>query len=47
MSHVYTYEGFPSHGDTPIAGWFIRENPNLYKMDELWVPPSTDYILGK
>ena len=21
--------GFHSHGDTPIAGWFIRENPNL------------------
>ena len=22
-------EGFHSHGGTPIAGWFIRENPNL------------------
>ena len=21
--------GFHSHGGTPIAGWFIRENPHL------------------
>ena len=22
-------EGVPMHGGTPIAGWFMRENPNL------------------
>ena len=27
--HVLLYAGFHSHGGTPIAGWFIRENPNL------------------
>ena len=25
---VPTFGGFPSHGGTPIAGWFIIENPN-------------------
>jgi len=32
-----TCEGFLSHGGTPIAGWFIRENPNLKWM--IWGYP--------
>ena len=28
--HMYiVYGGFHSHGDTPMAGWFMRENPNF------------------
>ena len=26
---VETSGGFHSHGDTPIAGWFIVENPSM------------------
>ena len=35
---IYTYGGFHSHGGTPIAGWFIKENPNL-EMDDDWGYP--------
>ena len=34
------YVGFHSHGGTPIAGWFIVENP--IKRDDDWGTP----ILG-
>ena len=28
--HMYKiYGGFHSHGDTPMAGWFMRENPKI------------------
>ena len=30
--------GVSINGDTPIAGWFIRENPHL-EMDDLGFPP--------
>ena len=30
------FGGFHSHGDTPIAGWFIREHP--IEIDDLGVP---------
>ena len=43
----YPYGGFHSHGDTPIAGWFIMENP--IKLHDLGVPlfrkPPYDVIL--
>ena len=29
--------GVSINGGTPIAGWFLMENPNL-KMDDLGVP---------
>ena len=35
-ARAHWYGGF--HGGTPIAGWFIRENPNL-KLDDLGVAP--------
>ena len=28
----YPFRGFHSHGGTPIAGWFIRENPMKIRM---------------
>ena len=32
---ILQLRGFHSHGGTPIAGWFIRENPTT-KMDDDW-----------
>ena len=37
----FLYGGFHSHRDSPIAGWFIRENPNL-ETDDLGVPPCME-----
>ena len=27
--HLRPFGGFHSHGGTPVAGWFVMENPNL------------------
>ena len=35
--HWTSYGGFHSHGATPIAGWFVRENP-IYKW-MIWGQP--------
>ena len=45
MTQVFTW-GFHSHGCTPIAGWFIRENPSYKWMisgsPHLWKPPNSN-----
>jgi len=32
--------GVSTYGESPVAGWFVRENPNQKEtMDDLGVPP--------
>ena len=40
---VIPFGGFYSHGGTPIAGWFTRENP-IYKWMMKWGNPILGYF---